>query len=215
MFLAPIASVLSISGCGEIRAAPIVAAPSPDASDSGLGQVCGAPQNGFVCRNDLSNIGTADFRITMRVTTTSSQLSAVVNQRAYCTNGMFWDIRVSADPRGSQDSGQIFVEVDDHVAVSDPAAHYTGLSSTVRVDDGHAHCLMISRKAKTITIFIDGIEAGSASSMSSLGQLPPLVTGTDPCGGYGCIDVPNFGRACGSGTSPFVGTISDLCLESP
>jgi hypothetical protein len=184
-----------------------------DASDSGPTEAgrptnaCGAPRAGSACRNDLSNIGVGDFRITLRITTASAQHDALVNQRAHCGNGMFWDVRTTG--------GQVRIETDDHVSGSDPTAHFTGMSSTARVDDGRPHCVIISRKAQTMTIFIDGVAAGSTTSMASFAQLAPLVSGTDPCDGQGCTSVPGFGTPCRDGTNPFAGTLSDLCLESP
>jgi hypothetical protein len=184
-----------------------------DASDSGpadagsRSNACGAPRAGSACRNDLSNIGVGDFRITLRITTASAQHDALVNQRAHCGNGMFWDVRTTG--------GQVRIETDDHVSGSDPTAHFTGMSSTARVDDGHPHCVIISRKAQTMTIFIDGVAAGSTTSMASFAQLAPLVSGTDPCDGQGCTSVPGFGTPCRDGTNPFAGALSDLCLESP
>jgi hypothetical protein len=139
--------------------------------------------------------------------TTSAQHEAVVNERAVCGFGMFWDIRISV--------GQLRIETDDHPNGSDPAAHFTGLTSTSRVDDGRPHCVLISRKAQTMTIFIDGVASGSTSAMSSFAQLPSPVIGTDPCDGQGCTSVPGFGMPCRDGTNPFTGTLSDLCLESP
>jgi hypothetical protein len=164
--------------------------------------------DGHSCIGSLSNIGTADFQISFTVVTTESGPIAIVNERGHCGYGMFWDVRIVG--------GQIRVETDDEMRASDPTAHpLTELFGTKRVDDGQPHRVMIWRKSQTITIFVDGVTAGSASSTSSFGHLSPPVSETDPCDGQGCSQVPLFGSVCRDNTMPFAGTLSDLCLESP
>jgi hypothetical protein len=197
---------------GDASIPEVVTAPDSTTVESGaaLGSIeAGACSPiGSTCIDDLSKIGSADFRITLKVTTTQGQKEALVNQRDHCGFGMFWDVRIFG--------GQILVETDDEMRSSDPSAHpLTELSGTKRVDDGQPHCVMIWRKSQTITIFVDGAAAGSASSTSSFGQLSSRVSETDPCDGQGCSQVPLFGSQCKDNTLPFAGTLSDLCLESP
>jgi hypothetical protein len=167
-----------------------------------------AVPDGHSCIGSFSNIGTADFHISFTMLTAEGGATALVNQRDHCGYGMFWDARIFG--------GQIRVETDDEMRASDPSAHpLTELFGTKRVDDGQPHRVMIWRKSQTITIVVDGVTAGSASSTSSFGQLSPLVSEADPCDGQGCSQVPLFGSVCKDNTMSFAGTLSGLCLESP
>jgi hypothetical protein len=148
----------------------------------------GAVPDGSTCKTDLSNIGTADFRIALTMTTTKSGLTALINQRSACGPGMFWDVRVS--------KGKILVETDDS------ASYATSTSTFMSISNGHAHAVLVRRTAGVITIFIDGAASGSLRSSSKLGQLPALKVGTDVCDGV-------------VGETPFVGTISNLCITNP
>ncbi len=50
-------------------------------------------EGGAACLGDLSNIGAADFHISFTLTTDAGAMP-VVNQRATCNFGMFWDVRM-------------------------------------------------------------------------------------------------------------------------
>jgi hypothetical protein len=142
------------------------------------------PSDGNPCSNDLSNVGTGSFHVSLDLRTTESGLAALVNQRASCTGSMFWDLRLS--------SGELRFETDD-------GASHTDVTSTgPQIDDGATHTILVTRVAEAVTIYVDGAASGSASSAASLGALPALATGTDPCEG---ID----------GTAAFQGTISAVC----
>jgi hypothetical protein len=155
-------------------AAPDVS--GPDASDAAI------------CTNDLSNIGAADFRIAFTITTRATALSALLNQRPVCNHGDFWDVRLSPD-------GTLAVETDD-------GTHYTPLFSTLSVNDGNPHNVMVSRVSGTLSIVIDGSGAGSAASTSSFGSLAALRSGTDVCDGL-------------DPTVVLVGMVSNVCISSP
>ncbi len=163
------------------------AAPEAQAGESGVQD---APADAPACRDDLSNIGTNDFHVSLSVSTVQTGLTALVNQRARCVHGLFWDIRLA--------SGSVQVETDDGVTP------YVELVSTgAPVNDGSFHELSVSRVAGTLTISIDGAPSGSTSSPTSFGVLPPLAIGSDHCE----ID--------GGGTVAFVGTVRDVCVASP
>ena len=159
---------------------------SPDAGhDAGT---VSAPDGG--CSQDLSNIGAGDFSVSFSLRTTQAGLVALLNQRTACSPSTFWDVRLS--------SGEIQVETDD-------GASYVQLTSTgPELDDGALHVLLVDRIGGTVTIYVDGVASGNASSSSSLGALPPLATGTDVCDGQ-------------HGTYAFYGTgeITSLSDSSP
>jgi hypothetical protein len=155
-----------------------------------------ASDGGPVCIQDLSNVGQADFRISFVVNTTViANYVALVNQRAICGGGMYWDIRINNGflKYESQDNG---------------ASPFFSINSSMRVTDGVAHAVVITRKAGTLAITVDGAFDGfeDAGASSSFAQLPPLDVGTDPCEGDG------GGK---DGTLPFVGSLTKLCISSP
>jgi hypothetical protein len=156
------------------------AAASSDASDAG--------PDARVCTDDLSNIGTADFTISVTLATTQSGQVAVVSQRDVCGHSMFWDIRL--------DNGFPEVETDDG------AGNYTDFDGTTLVNDGATHVIEVERVSETITLYVDGVASGSAASVTPFGALPALAVGTDICVGT-------------DATVAFSGTETDVCVSSP
>jgi hypothetical protein len=181
-----------------------------DMGDAGGGSSAGAcPSSGSACIDDLSNIGTGDFQISFVLTTTwnGSADMAVINQRAHCDHGMFWDVRVDG-------SGQLDVETDDALSLGQANEHYTQIWST-SVADGKPHCIQVERKAQVLMTLIDGVVSSSGMSQSSFGPLPSFSVKSDACDGTACMTVPNFGMICGGGNFPFVGTLTNICVASP
>jgi len=170
-----------------------------DASDSSQTEAsaCAAPSDGSACVDTLSNIGAGDFHIRLVVTTTETGLIALVDQRAICSLGMFWDLRAYPD--------HLVFETDDGLQVT---GHYTHFDVTnTHINDGQPHCLVAQRVGRSVTVFVDGVPSGSVPSLSVFGQLPPLMKGRDPCEGS-----PDAGK---DGTKPFVGVMANLCITSP
>jgi hypothetical protein len=142
-----------------------------------------------VCTGDLSNIHTADFRISFAVVTTQGGAEvALVNQRSSCGRGVFWDLRMT--------NGFVNVEVDD--TKNDIRFTITGQ----RINDGQLHEVLVSRSAETLVASVDGVASGPFGAPESLGALAPVTSGTDPC-------------ASSDMTAAFLGTLSDLCVTSP
>jgi hypothetical protein len=134
-----------------------------------LANVCVKPSSTGKCTGDLSGVGTGYFQISLDMTTKPmlAGVVAVVNQRATCFRGMFWDVRMS--------NGSLEVETDDGV-------HYTTLTSTdANVNDGNLHHLWIYRSSGTLHVSIDSAHEHTAASTTSFGALHKLETGTDPC----------------------------------
>lgn len=159
---------------------------------------CAPPRDASACTGNLSNIGTANFHISLTLTATQSGMVAVVNQRGTCGGGMYWDLRLN--------SGRIMFETDDGMLEPDGAyseSPRTTLIPNNLVNDGEPHCILVERVAKVLSISIDGTLAGSTSSVSSFGVLPSLTTGTDPC--EGTADM----------TMAFTGNVSGLCVGGP
>jgi hypothetical protein len=150
------------------------------------------------CINDLSNIGAADFRISFTITTAlQGNYIAVVNQRAICGPGMFWDIRIN--------NGFLRIETDDNI---NPLVVF---NSTNRVNDGIAHQVGITRASGTVSVAIDGTPSGShVGTASAFAKLAPLVVADDPCEGDGGCP-----SNCSDGTLRLVGSVVNLCVESP
>ncbi len=136
-----------------------------------------------VCDNDLSNIGTADFRIQFTVTTSQTTNAALLSQRAVCTNGMFWDIRIL--------NHQIFAETDDGTG------NYTGLYSNKVVNDGLPHFVVVKRVSGVLSIDIDCQADTSGASPAVLGSLAAFEQST-PC--------------VSEATEPLDGTLTDVCV---
>jgi Laminin G domain len=113
--------------------------------------------------------------------------TALINQRAVCDYGAFWDIRMK--------DGSLIIETDDGPSLS------TLKSVGPKVNDGRGHSVLVERLAGTIAAFIDGAAVGTAPSPAALRQLPPLVSHTDPC-------------VSSDGTLPFAGSVADVCLTS-
>lgn len=119
---------------------------------------------------DLSNVGSGDFVIQFTITTSATVLSAVLNQRAVCNHGVFWDIRLNAN-------GTLGIETDD-------GSRYTAFSSSASVNDGSPHAVVVRRIAGTLSVTVDGAPSGSQGSTSSWGSLAALKNGTDVCVGF-------------------------------
>jgi len=157
-------------------------------SDSGPGD---APREGPPCADDLSNVGTRDFRISFSLTTSQGSLSALVNQRSNCGHGMFWDIRLS--------SGALEIETDD-------GQNYMQFTTSGRaVNNGQPHAVLVRRTSGLVTVQIDGAAVGSGVSQASFARLPPVVSGMDPCQVGPLKD----------NTVAFKGTLTNLCVSAP
>jgi hypothetical protein len=181
----------AIQGAGDDSGGSDAGTVGSGGGDSGGSAPIDAGQTGSdasMCANDLSNIHTGDFHISVTVQTTQNALTPLVNQRPICAHGVLWDLRVS--------NGNIRIETEDGV-------HIVNFTSSGRlVNDGRPHNVLVKRTAGVITIDVDGIAAGTVPSVSSFTRLPPMVSGQDVCIGHaGCV--------------PFVGTITNICIRSP
>ncbi len=136
---------------------------------------------------NLSNIGANDFRVSFTISTAQAGLVAVVEQRATCSHGMFWGVRMRA--------GYIAAETDDGV-------RYSEVTSTAKVNDGAPHHVVVERSSGTLGVTVDGVLSSSAPSATILGQLSPLTTGTDPCVGVYSI-------------TALVGSLTNLRITGP
>jgi hypothetical protein len=145
---------------------------------------CTAP-----CTDDLSNIGTGDFHVSVAVTTKQFGPAAILSQRPVCDHSMFWDLHLVG-------GGTLEMETDDGLAPGD----YTVITTAATVNDGNPHLVVAQRVGGLLTISIDGVVSGTqASSPANFGALVPMALGTDVC-------VPYAG---------FVGTIANVCVASP
>jgi hypothetical protein len=192
---------LPAAACGRLETevgAEIPPAAIPEASapqmDAGAADAQGARDAGdageaSACLQDLSNIGMADFHVSLSVATTESGWVALANQRSLCGPSVFWDIRVD-------DGGLVVVETDD---VTNYGAVW---SPGPRVNDGRPHDVLAVRKARVLSVIVDDAGSTTFPSWASFGKLPPVAVGTDVC-------VPQ------DGTQALNGTIANLCVASP
>jgi hypothetical protein len=148
--------------------------------------LCGLPTV-LSCVSDLSNIGAGDFHVSFAMTTTQIGLVALLNQRAVCTIGDFWDIRMQ--------DGSLLVEISG-------AGNYAKLTTSGPiVNDGLAHSVVVERVAGAVAAFIDGASVAVGPSTASFGPLPALMTGKDVCHDDGTVGL--------------IGTVANGCLTSP
>jgi hypothetical protein len=180
------------SSGGERDAAPgpDTAAPSKDAEGGGADAEGSDGADAASCATDLSNIGTADFTIAMTLITTQVGTVAVANQRAVCNGSDFWDVHLQ--------DGDVQAETDDGLM------HHTALNTPgPAVNDGKPHAISILRRNEVLTVYVDGVAAGSAMSASMFGSLPQIEWGTSPCVGH-----PNY-------YSLLPGSLTNKCVTSP
>jgi hypothetical protein len=150
------------------------------------------------CATDLSNLGTGDFHISFVIRTLEQGLVAVVNQRAQCGAGMYWDVRL--------DGGHPMVETDDERRLPDGGFSEdprTALIASGIVNDGLPHSVLIERWSEVLHVTIDGVASGSSSSTASFLTLAAVVQGEDPCDGTQDM------------TLPFKGALSEVCVGTP
>jgi hypothetical protein len=178
---------------------------SPDTG----GAVDASAETGVVCGNDLSNVGTGDFTISLTLTTTAMNSAgevgtpafsdvgetAVINQRSTCSSSApFWDLRAGLPPTGSPANAfWIGMETVD-TTVDDAAANL------VVLNDGVPHAIVVTRISGMMRISVDGVAGTPIASTASFGALPPRATGTDVCDGV-------------DGTVPLVGTVTNVCIS--
>jgi Laminin G domain len=141
------------------------------------------------CKNDLSNIGTADFTISMTVTTTQSGTVALANQRMVCNVSAFWDVHLQ--------DGAVEAETDDALQ-----HHNVENTTAPLVNDGKPHTIVVQRRNEVLMVIIDGTVAGTTACLASFGLLTVIETETSPCVGH-------------TGYYSLVGTLSDVCVTSP
>jgi|HubBroStandDraft_6_1064221.scaffolds.fasta_scaffold18723_2 hypothetical protein len=159
------------------------------------------------CQDNLSNIGTGDFHISFTLETTQSGNTAVMNQRPTCGGDFdFWDIRLGATYEGAGGPGYLLVNTGGSYAGEDEW-NLTNVASTLTVNDGRSHDVVVERVSGVLTILVDQVAAGTAASLSSFAGLPPLDVGVGIC------DASNGGGPLGS--EPFVGTLTNVCVTSP
>jgi hypothetical protein len=142
------------------------------------------------CGDDLSNIGTGDFRIAFTFTTTAPGVSALFNQRAVCDHGDFWDIRL-----GNRAPGGLNIETDD-------GRHYSEVSTEAPLNDGRPHAIVVSRIGGEFSVDVDGVwqalDYWTTTPAADFAELPALKRGIDVCQPLG--------------TQVFMGTLGDVCV---
>jgi hypothetical protein len=139
------------------------------------------------CVEDLSSISTGSFHVSFTVQTTQAGSVALVNQRGTCDLQPYWDVRL--------ENGNVQAETDDG------GTFYHVTTSGTLVNDGQPHAILVERVQGTLSIFIDGVQSASTSSLSGFAKLPPFEVGLDPCDNV-------------DGTVALVGSLTNLCLTA-
>lgn len=180
--------VLDVDDAGDVPLRPEAGDTSlaSDASNADVADASSDSEAPSCLSLDLKQTGSGDFNISFHVVTKQTGLVALLNQRSFCSRGVFWDVRQSV-------TGVLIIEVDDGTA-------YLDLKSTVPINDGRPHDVVIARVAGELTIWTDGVATGHGSSKASLGALPPLRVGSD---------------VCASTTAPFEGTVLMVACIKP
>jgi hypothetical protein len=144
-------------------------------------------------RADLSGIGTGDFQLGFTIRTTARVPAAIINQRARCEHGNFWDVRMAP-------TGELGLETDGGAYTVLIAGDANG--GAIPVNDGVTHAVLITRTKGTIQLQIDKQAAGTAPSAADFGALAPLAIFQDVCVGV-------------DGTEAIEGAIANVILTLP
>lgn len=150
-----------------------------------LGDAVGVVGN---CGDSLAGVGAGDFTIRFRIQTrVAGSYSTVMYQRATCggPDQQVWFIRLV---------GEVI-----RVAIGE-----TVFDTTVLVNDGQRHDVVVKRRGGVVAVLVDGQFAGAREATQFLGDdLPPLGIGSgDPCEESG----PQ---------RPLDGVVEDVCLTVP
>jgi hypothetical protein len=178
---------------------------SGGAAGGSAGAAGGTAGTGVVCGNDLSNVGTGDFTISLTLTTTAMNSTghagtllgetAVIDQRSTCNSSApFWDIRAGLPPTGSP-ANAFWIDIETNDTTADDS---TG--NMVVLNDGVPHMVVVTRISGTMRVSVDGVAGTPVPSTSNFGALAPLAKGTDVCDGV-------------DGTVPLVGTVTNVCIS--
>jgi hypothetical protein len=172
---------------GELGPGEAGPGPGSDGSD-GSAQDAPAP----VCLTDLSGVGSRDFRISFRLTTTASgHTYSILSQRAGCdTASVWWDVTL-------QPLGGVELATDDGTPAS-----YVFVEAGDSVNDGQPHTMAVGRTGGAIWTSTDGVIRSSLTpDPSAFGTFPALSIGSTSCSS----ETPMGGH----------GTISDVCITMP
>ncbi len=151
-----------------------------DAADGGAHDaLADAP----VCTNDLSDVGTGDFRIEFDVTTFGgSQTMALINQRD-CGSGAWWDVVISS-------TGGV-------EATTSDGTTSTTVEAGNSINDGARHHVAVVRQAGLFWYERDGaVGSAKVPNVTVISSLPTLASGSD----------------CASGVVAFVGRLDHVCV---
>jgi hypothetical protein len=169
-----------------------------------------AGTGGVGCGNDLSNIGTGDFTISLTLTTTAMNstgpvststfsdigLTAIIAQWSSCNaSAPAWSIRAGLPPTDAP-ANAFWIDMG---TIGDTGVVDSTVNMVV-LNDGVPHMVVVTRISGTMSISVDGVAGTAVPSTSNFGALPPLATGTDVCVGV-------------DGTVPLVGTVTNVCIS--
>ena len=150
------------------------------------------------CISSLANIGTADFVIRFRITTTAEVASDVAYQRSDCNipTSDYWEMTMVAV------TGALNLSCGNGNPLPAGASNQSSLTTTIGINDGNPHNVTFTRIGGSLSATIDGASASAATAASvSFRTLPPIGVATgDPCNGSGPVNL--------------VGTITNLCLQT-
>jgi hypothetical protein len=160
---------------------------SPIPTDAGTDAGTDADAAPPVCKQTLANVGTGDFAVSFKIKTKAMLARSVLCQRSTCDFVPFFHVRMEM-------SGELKVDAYDRFGSS---GNLTERSTTVMINDGVTHAVLIERTAGVLRITIDGTETVQTSSLTNFGDLPPLLV-QDGCPCY---------------TGAWNADITDLCIR--
>jgi uncharacterized repeat protein (TIGR01451 family) len=118
--------------------------------------------------------GTSVFSVNFWLQTTNPNAQSVLGNRVSFGHGNFFQLRMN--------NGYLSVELD-----QDPfGTNYVALGSSRTLDDGVFHQITVTRSGTTVSLFIDGVLDGSATSagVTNLNSSNPFLIGAEPQVGF-------------------------------
>jgi uncharacterized repeat protein (TIGR01451 family) len=118
--------------------------------------------------------GASDFSINFWLQTTNPSAQSVLGNRVSFGHGNFFQLRMN--------KGYLSVELD-----QDPYGNnYVALGSSRALDDGVFHQITVTRSGTTVSLYIDGVLDGSATSagVTNLNSTNPFIIGAEPQVGF-------------------------------
>jgi uncharacterized repeat protein (TIGR01451 family) len=116
------------------------------------------------------SFGTSNFSVSFWMQTSNAGFQSVLGNRVDPAHGNFFQLRMS--------KGYLTVELDQDAN----GTNYVALQSSRLLDDGAFHQITVTRSGTTVSLYIDGVLDGSASSagVTNINNTHPFIIGAEP-----------------------------------